>query len=273
VAICNCVVLQPLGVFLLEDGREAQNFGAFISLVYFNLNGVFYVRNSSYFEEPGTYALVLIHFIVVGFLFRKKWSQVLLFVSGVTTFSLAFFATTIMYLVGIARRWNYLVIIVIASILLSLGTSVSESGAAAVAKNLVYERLFGEEDGNDGFFRGDNRSREILLAYSVFVEAPLFGVGFTNAKENYEEFGSNFLAPFAYFGVIGACVFYLHVVIFLFVLAGYLTRLYKPIITISIILILVVTYAQRPQVYGYLVQVVIMLLTHYLTGRRIERGK
>jgi len=180
--LCLCGIYLPYVEFS-PDGREHYFFyiGSTNHMAAFG-DRVF-IRIAGYCDEPGRLALVLTYLLVLNeYTFRNKYIRILLCFAGFLTFSAAFFIT----LVPIVVYWCIKRIIQVKSIFkgviigcivlsvfyLKVDDEIQENIDDAI--ELFITNRF--RKGEDGKYKGDNRSEAIGLQIETFCHSPLVGV-------------------------------------------------------------------------------------------------
>lgn len=160
-------VLGILGFICFSSGLPlpydvVAYYGENTSTVYVNYHFTYFVFASPFvrlcglFNEPGFYGTIAAFVLCIDRMNLKKWDNLLIFIAGCLTFSMAYFAIIFIYLVFLTRKRKGVFFVLIALYVfvlfvlpeLDLGPSV----------NKLISRFTIE----DGQFVGDNRSDEAL---------------------------------------------------------------------------------------------------------------
>lgn len=237
--------MDPFYRTMLGDGRLIPFFGLTnINFGFDNPELIIFARPAFLFDEPGQFAhfvLLLLALIGVSSKFDlRRWRVEVPFLafSGIATLSLAFWIVSALYLCSQLRRlWVWLSVLV----LVLAGFAFSDN----VLVEALYSRLEPTEQSNEvRLVAGDNRSREIELAYDAFSENPIWGAGWTHAEQTVGHFAANPLGPFGYSGLMA-------IFLYLPLIARFL-RCAKASVNLNqllIIFIVLVFFAQRPYFY------------------------
>ncbi|GAP37002.1 hypothetical protein ISF6_2857 [Piscinibacter sakaiensis] len=203
--------MAPWWRTLLGDERSLPFFGLTnINFGFDNPELIIFARPAFLFDEPGQFAhFVLLSLALIGVssaALRQRWRRevVLLVFAGLATFSLAFLIITLIYLATRITRWQTWLVVA--------GVAVA---ALALSDNPLVEALqwrLGAADtaqaDDDRAVSGDNRTREVQLAYEAFIENPVWGAGWSAAERTLGHFAANPLGPLGYSGLM-ALVLYL----------------------------------------------------------------
>lgn len=231
---------------LLADERSLPFFGLTnINFGFENPEIVIFARPAFLFDEPGQFAhfvLLLLALIATAGVAARRWRKetVLLAISGLATFSLAFFIVAGIYLSTKLLRWKSWLIL--ASLCIA---------AYALSDNPLVEALqwrLGSADtttsDDNRAVSGDNRTRELELALEAFRENPVWGAGWSDAERTVGHFAANPLGPLGYSGLM-ALLLYLPL----------LERLYTCAVRsrnfqhLLVILLVALFFSQRPYFY------------------------
>lgn len=266
-AICSFIIYFALGMTPfyrteLADGRSIPFFGfTNINFGFGNPELLVFARPAFLFDEPGQFAhfilLVLALIGVSSASVRRKYRLeiVLLAISGIATFSLAFISIAVVYILTQSTRWKtWLLIGALASV------------AWIFSQNPLLQTLFSRFGSSDGgseprLIAGDNRSREVALAYEAFKENPVWGAGWTYADETVGHFAANPLGPLGYSGLM-AILMYMPLV----------ARLLRCMRAISdrhqllVVLLVSVFFAQRPYFYFPIYMFLLEVMYRRLAG-------
>ena len=237
--------MDPFYRTMLGDGRLIPFFGVTnINFGFDNPEWIIFARPAFLFDEPGQFAhfvLLLLALIGVSSKFdarRWRFEVLLLAFSGIATLSLAFWIVSALYLCSQLRRlWVWPA----ASVLVLTGFLFSDNALVEA----VYSRLGSTEQSSElRLIAGDNRSREIELAYDAFKENPIWGAGWTHAEQTVGHFAANPLGPLGYSGLM-AIFLYLPLVARFLHCAKASANSHQ----LLIIFIVLLFFAQRPYFY------------------------
>ena len=257
--------MEPFYRTLLRDDRSIPFFGfTNINFGFDNPELLIFARPAFLFDEPGQFAhfvLLLLALIGVSSKFNiKRWRLeiILLVLAGIATFSLAFWIVSGLYLCTQLRRlWVWFAV----AILGAFGFVFSDNALVAA----LYLRLGSTEPGNEvALMAGDNRSREVELAYYAFRENPIWGAGWTHAEQFVGHFAANPLGPLGYSGLMA-------IFLYLPLVARFLrcTKASTSMNHLLIILLVFIFFAQRPYFYFPIFILLVEILQRQLvcTGR------
>ena len=267
-AICSFIIYFALGMSPfyrteLADGRSIPFFGLTnINFGFENPELLIFARPAFLFDEPGQFAhfiLLLLAFIgVSSAAVRRKYrfELILLAVAGIATFSLAFIALVVVYLLTQSTRWKTWLLI-----------SVLAAAAWIFSENPILQTLFSRFGSSGGgseprLIAGDNRSREVALAYDAFMSNPIWGAGWTEADETIGHFAANPLGPLGYSGLMAVLMY--------MPLVARLVRCLRATADrhqLLIILLVSVFFAQRPYFYFPIFMFLLEVMYRRLSGR------
>ncbi|NQU34183.1 MAG: O-antigen ligase family protein [Bacteroidetes bacterium] len=261
-------ILDPIYIYENPDGRPAYNFIFTLTNKVFQFGNTNVIRVASFFDEPGTFAFYIIFFLLLNkiYKFGKVYDNILI-ISGLFTFSMAFYILIAVYFIIFRkegkRRYYIPAVLVIIAFLSIVFISKGESDVSNKMYSLTFDR-FRMTNNEDQLFVGDNRSRQMFMAISIFLDNPLIGYGTTNAIKDFPPMNTNIFAPLAFNGVIGF--------IFLFMNVGLLySFIYKRKDTAKFILLLTLLYFQRPHVIGYFTYSMTILIVEMIINERFNK--
>lgn len=218
--------LQPISYTIRPDVREISNFGITFATGIKNDNFLSIVRSSGYFDEPGSFAF----YITVALLLNKlygfsKSAEKYLIIFGFCTLSLGFMISIFCYIIifGIIEKRIKFVSTIVGVILLLvifIDKYKQENEFMRQSYELTMYRLQSDDNNDDKFINGDNRSENLSYSYQAFLNAPFFGHGMNahvNTKNKfYGKLCCNPLHPLATDGLIGTLIYFL-----LFIIWGF----------------------------------------------------
>lgn len=235
----------PLYRTMLPDGRSIPFFG--LTNINFGFNNpefIVFARPAFLFDEPGQFAhfvLLLLALIGTAGLVARRWraETAMLVLAGLATFSLAFFIVTLIYLSTKITRWRaWLFVGLLCVLIYALWDS-------PMFEALKFRFNPGDSISDDNrVVSGDNRTREVALAFEAFQENPLLGAGWTAAERSIGHFAANPLGPLGYSGLM-ALLLYLPL----------LERLYRCAVGAKgfhqalVVLLVALFFSQRPYFY------------------------
>lgn len=235
--------------YLNPDERLAYNYIFSTSNALYQFGGISFPRMAFYFDEPGTFALIVCTaYILLEMNRGGVYQKLTLIVSGFLTMSMAFFLIFGVLQLSKVNVKNLKSTLVFWGLFLFLAIAIVYSPVGQVVDSLVFGRL--ESIFNGG--AGNTRAAVTKNAIEYFFGSPLLGVGFNSAGK-YEFFGANIF----YFLAIGG-VFFIPLYIPLFYLSVRYLRA-KCVFYLAPILLL---FFQRPDYllpYGFFSFLVLMV--------------
>jgi hypothetical protein len=260
-------LLKPFSEF---ESAFSQSQDAFYNYVFFvvqkklvtELSGFNLLRTCGYFDEPGTFGFFLTFAIILYHLFFPEKSkhiliEITLLIAGITTFSLGFYISIIIFYIGIklniktvityirnillpkkTKIWYHFFIIMlfpITSILINNDTFIG------YLQTNFFSRL--QFTGDEQIIAGNNRASGFTKGLPIFLERIWFGWG-PGAHEYFRgEFVFASLAgPLVRYGLIGT-IFIIHLPFFR-VVFQFISLAKKEFIIAGFVLIL--NFLQRP---------------------------
>jgi hypothetical protein len=174
--------------------------------VFFNGGDLRFIRFSGFFDEPGAFALYSIFAILLNKLFFKNHiNEILLIITTLFCFSLAFYIFLILYIFLFYLNFNkffylLLFIFIFSFLFYFLQNSMENSSSFNKIYQATFQRL---EVDNDGLVE-DSRSIRMIVDKKIFFNNLLFG---TQIKS--EVRGANLYSIPASYGLIGSLFYYL----------------------------------------------------------------
>jgi hypothetical protein len=274
-------ILSPIRTSTQWDGRVIYNF-LFTSSVQgavFNLGTQNIIRVCGFFDEPGTFAFFLTFGLLLNRLQNKinlKKIEILLIISGIFTFSIAFYISVAVYFILFYFKSTFksmiAIILVFTGMIMYIDKNKDESVICEYAYHLVIRRFLPSEQNDEKIMSGDNRSNEIKIAINVFKEYPILGAGYTYSAKNFEHFGANIFAPLAFHGIFGFIFLFLPIFYLLFVVL-YSSYITNRLIYLKIFIIIFFNLIQRPFITGLLNYLVIILVIELIIYNANECSK
>lgn len=251
------VNLQPFSFTAIADHRDISNYILTFSSSVADFGFGSIIRSAGYFDEPGTLALYITITLLINKMYGySKLAERMLVCFGLSTMSMAFFISVILYyfIFGILEG-RLKVVIWMAVIVGILFAAIVEYRDKSEIGRVVYEltvyRVLTDDITDDRLFHGDNRSENLTYAKQAFIQAPFFGLGMSaHTNEKSEFFGKlccNPLHPFATDGLVGTFVFFL-----VFIYWGFYILKQKPFdyISAGAWIIIFANMLQRPGATG-----------------------
>lgn len=174
----------------------------YLSYLVFTDSGI---RLCGMFNEPGYFGTILALYLVADDFSLKKKENVIMLLAGIFTFSMAFFAIFILFLIiKIGKTPKVIVPLLFAVVVLWL------SLPWLMESNSMVGRLIDRFEFSEGRFAGDNRTTEIFDGYwNRFIRSSstLFGYGngFVNYIQSFSNSGSlSYKKVVIEYGIIGA---------------------------------------------------------------------
>jgi len=261
------------------DTWITHNFMLTFSPTVLRLPGGSFMRVAGYFDEPGTLALYIMFALLTNKLLgcsrRLEW---ILCIAGLFTFSLAFFATLILYYLFFYARLRHLkrqalVLAFLAAAILYLDRIRSDGGLGSEVYRVTVARLQLDEAGGGRLLAGDNRSEAAREALNAFRSSPVIGHGFSaTGNPRSEYFGvivdANVFDPLAKHGVVGFLVFFGMWFYWTAIVFGRVDRIDK---TAALAwMIVLANLLQRPTVFGGAYGYFVFVFLVYATKWRIQ---
>lgn len=263
--------IKPFSSTLIPDHREILNyiFSFAPSEAVANFGSGSFIRVSGYFDEPGSFAFYLVFALLVNRLYDySKNIERIIVIGGIFTLSLAFYISIFLYYLYfslIERQFRVIltIVAVLSIVIISITAIKDDSDFGESLYNLTVNRIQPTARDDIKLIAGDNRSENLVYAWSAFTKAPFFGYG-KNAHSNPhgEFFGKlccNPMHPFATEGIIGALIYFL-----IFIYISFFIFIKKPIdlVSLGIFIILFVNMLQRPGfqngAFGYFIFIFIL---------------
>jgi hypothetical protein len=247
--------LSPFSSTLIPDHREILNyiFSFAPSEAVVNYGSGSLIRVSGYFDEPGSFALYLTFALLVNKLYGySKNIERVIVIGGICTLSLAFYISLFFYYLYfsiIEKQFRVMVVIptVLSIAIISITALKDDSDLGRSLYGLTVFRIQPADMDDGKLIAGDNRSENLVYAWSAFNKAPFFGHGKNaHSNPNGEFFGKlccNPMHPFATEGIIGTVIyFFVFIYIFFYIFAK------RPFdwVSLGAFIILMLNMAQRP---------------------------
>ena len=266
--MCLLFNLPYFSTFQNPDGRVAYNFIISFTNTLLDFGFTKFIRPAGFFDEPGTLAFYLIVAILLNDLTNNnKLIRIILIVSGIFTFSIAFYLIIFFYTIFYIKREKMFQLILF-SFLTILISVIFYSNIEKEQQEIIYGSSLGrlesliDSNSSPDYYQADNRSDLIINAKEAIYDSPLIGQGisYSSKKDNkfYGSFiGANFLGIFGVHGLIGGLIFTLHVLYYLFICFRKKYWLTVPQKSCLIYLVLIL---QRPDYIGGILTYVSVLL-------------
>jgi hypothetical protein len=200
-------------IFTVDYSEHGTSYflGLTTTNVFFNGGDLRFIRFSGFFDEPGAFALYSIFAILLNKLyFKKQRTEIVLIITTIFCFSLAFYIFLILYVFlfyfNINKFVYLLIFIFIFSLIFYFLQSSMENNSSF---NKIYQATFQRLEVNDEGLVEDSRSIRMDVDKKIFLNNFLFG---TQLKS--EVRGANLYSIPASYGLIG-CIFYYLILIYL----------------------------------------------------------
>ena len=213
------VNLQPFAFTAMADHRDINNYILTFSSSVADFEFGSIIRSAGYFDEPGAFAFYITAALLVNKMYGySKLAERTLVFFGLSTMSLAFFVSVILYyfIFGILEGrlkvviWTAVIVGILSAVIVEMR---DESGIGWAVYELTVYRVLTDDIADDRLFHGDNRSANFTYAKQAFIQSPFFGQGMlAHTDEKSEFYGKlccNPLHPFATEGLIGTFVLFL----------------------------------------------------------------
>jgi len=272
--LCITGVLNPIDVYVNPDGRPAYNLIITLTNKVYYFGNALVIRVASYFDEPGTFAFYIIFFLLIIKIYNFDFKyETILIIGGLFTFSLAFYIIIATYFL-LDKRYNRIkyyfpiaiMVIALSGIVISKRT---DNPVASKIYTMTFDR-FRFASSEEQFSVGDNRSKQMFMAISIFSENPIIGYGTTRAILNYPPMNTNIFAPLAFNGIFGFPILFLNVIFLLLLIHN--KNNYQPLRkNIKIFaLLLIMLYLQRPHVIGYFTYSITILIMNMIEEKNYD---
>ncbi|KVV13970.1 O-antigen ligase family protein [Flavobacterium sp. TAB 87] len=264
--------LPYYSAFKNPDGREAYNFIISFTNTLVDFGSAKFIRPAGYFDEPGTLAFyILIAILLNDLTINNKKFRIILMITGLFTFSIAFYLILAFYSLFYFSKKNFIRMFV-GSLLISIIVFSVYLQLDSVNQNIIYgssigrlESIIDPASASDNY-QADNRTDLIRTAIDAFVDSPLIGQGLSYASDEKSRFygtfmSANFLGNFGIHGFFGGIIFSLHVFYYIFICFRKKNWLTVPQKSCLIYLLLLL---QRPDYIGGVltyVSVTLLILT------------
>lgn len=258
----------------------SYSFGLTFSPTVISYGSFTFLRVAGFFDEPGTLAFYITFAILLNRLYgRSQRIERLLIVTGLFTFSLAFFVSLVLYgSIFYLRQRHVRGILLALSVLAMCAVYVARTRGTSILSEQVYSatvmRFQRGEAGSGQVIAGDNRSVLLVAALKAFKAAPLFGHGFSAAENPKSAFygmqmDANVMWPFAAHGLIGVLVYFGAYVYWTFLVFG--TRQGLDRACVGAWVIVTANLLQRPNVFGGAYGYFVYIFFIYATRWRLRR--
>lgn len=266
--LCLLFNLSYFSTFQNPDGRVGYNFIISFTNTLLDFGFTKFIRPAGFFDEPGTLAFYLTVSILLNDLTNNnKLIRIILIVSGVFTFSIAFYLIMLLYSILYIKK-EKLGQLLLFSFLAVLISVLFYSNMEKEQQDIVYGSSLGRleslvnSSSSPDYYQADNRSDLINNAREAIYDSPLIGQGISYASKKGNKFygsfiGANFLGIFGVHGLIGGLIFSLHVLYYFFICFRKKYWLTVPQKSCLIYLLLIL---QRPDYVGGILTYVSVLL-------------
>jgi hypothetical protein len=200
--------MQPLFEYVNVNKRPGVCFGLTCTNTY--LGNI--IRYSGFFDEPGTIANWGIWALLMNkLLIKNKKIELLLIISLIFTFSMAFYVQLLLYIAFFYLRFNIKVLIILLVITLCGMFVYSLKDENSPLYKFTLERYQLDDSGS---IKGDNRSNQIIFAKKEFLNSPIIGIGARNfankSTKGSEPMSQNIFLSLGSDGIIGFVGTYLY---------------------------------------------------------------
>lgn len=265
--------IEPHLFFDRGNGEMVYHFYLTVANTLFPIGEGHLIKMAGAFTEGGTMGFYIIHILLLNKISfdNKKYERILL-ISGLLTFSIAFYVSVFIYIILFYLNRSSLKTFLFFSGLVIVSFYLFDyykdtNSAVSYIYSFIFERLgpYGT-----GVMSGGNRSELIIGSLPYIAEHPLFGYGY---KYLMTTLNQNFLASITgtiiMHGIIGFVFVFLH---FLFLsLKAIQIAVYKNnYFFLKASLIMSLNYIQRPFIgsyYPYLIIISMLYLCKLQTGR------
>lgn len=208
--------------------------------IYYNLDGLRFMRYSGFFDEPGAYGLYAMYAILLNKLYfdNKKYEK-LLIILPLFCFSMAFYLFIVLYILLLYfKRVHFKYFWLSLILLITLITVISNLDRSDPGNLKIYQFTVGRFVINDeGELAGNSRRGYKEIALDIFVKNPFFGDGISS--------GSSIHFLFAQYGLIGAFWSNIHWIVYFLLILQYSSGSNK-VLHLKILFLILISYYHRP---------------------------
>jgi len=264
-------LLGVMSEFKHLDDSEGLNFILTFSKGALFFRDAVFIRVAGFFDEPGTFAYFITFALLTNRLYdysgKLEWMLIL---TGLFTFSLAFYITLVFYFIlyyGRIMYFNRLFIVILS--VFTIGWYVAAYSEKSDINNMIYYQTIGrlqiEQSGSDKIIAGDNRSDLFVDSWHAFSKSPVIGHGFSAQKNPQSEYygvflGANLLTPLVIHGVLGTTIIFAQYFYFSYLVLFRRKNIYR--YSFAAWAIVTLNLFQRPDIfgglYGYLVVIILI---------------
>jgi hypothetical protein len=244
-------IIEPVSEFKNPDGRTNYNFIFTFSNTF--IPQINFARVGSYFDEPGTFAyMIMLNLCLNKLTIDDKKTEWIHIFGGFFTFSLAHFATLIMYLILYYGYKSSIKIIKysIPVVGILIFVYLYQPDLFSIIERYTIGRVQYDEK---QLISGSKRLILTQIAYDAFTEKPILGHGIVPSDPSSKYYntymGANFFQPFAYHGVIGFMILFLHFFYFMYLSFKRFVKTIK-ISFIAPWILIFINFFQRPTIFG-----------------------
>lgn len=256
-------LLKPFHTFIsqLNSKDEFYNYGLFFvqKKLVTELDGSTLLRTCGYFDEPGTFAFYLMLALIAYKIFlttngKNKFIEIILLISGITTFSLAFYIFLFLYLLFFYAEYltitilklftknkiKIFILILIILLFFVLYLALTNDILILYLKEKIFERL--QLTGDDQIFAGNNRAGSFNVGLPLFLHKIWLGWGIGYVKTYFKDFdGASIMGVLVSYGLLGCIIIY-----WIFVSVTFKLLLTFKLKFVGVGLIFLLNFIQRP---------------------------
>jgi hypothetical protein len=264
-------LLSVIGVvgntYVLESSRGRDYYLFFLTFTDYKIyeagpGNIF--RAYGIFNEPGAFALYILYALALNVcFFNNKFHQFILILSGLITFSFAFFFSFALCFFIILRNTKSFIIFIFILVSIYLFAISNDETRKFIDYKIGKRFEYSETRGIHAF----NRAESIRGGYRFFLQKPFFGWGKIKADRlPYNQ--SSFMSIIVDYGLIGFLLYLMPVIMLL--LKSALERNFKILImTIAFLL----NFLARPSYSQPFTYMIIYLLYFYSNNNIIQKYK
>jgi hypothetical protein len=252
-------------IFRVEYGNDVSYFlGLTTTNVFIDIGSLRMLRFAGFFDEPGTFGLYSLFAIILNKIyFNNKKIEIVLILVTCLTLSVAFYFSIFLYLFLFyfnKNNWSFFVLFFLITGLTYLILQYFDNPIIELINKLTFSRV--EEVSGD--FAGSNRGDLMVNDYSVFVNNPVLGAGYSSPQI----LGSNFFSIFARYGLLGSFFYYFMLLYLLYVIVKLNDFYYLKFFVVILAVLL-----HRPEIASILTSLLLYSLIYFIENKLNSNNK
>lgn len=226
-------------------GSKTYFLGLTSTNVYVNRNGIRFIRFSGFFDEPGAFALYAIFALLINkTIFNNKRYEIILIVTTLFAFSLAFYVFLFIYIILFYFRLvniKYFIIpvLLLTIILIQLNRYSSDNQIINNINNFTLKRFTATDE--KSILSGGSRSTKQKNDRLIFLDNPYWGIP-DKSKVN----GSNVFSTLAGHGILGSMFYYLLLLYFVYLILKKSITFKDASIYLKVFFLIIINFYHRP---------------------------